>query len=42
MSTSSPFSESMGDEVLQIDSSVNRIHGRLITVLTAAYDKGPA
>jgi len=42
MSTSSPFSESMGDEVLQIDSSVTQLHGRLVTVLTAAYDRGPA
>ena len=39
MSTSSSFSESMGDEVLQIDRSVTRIHGPLVIVLTAAYDK---
>ena len=42
MSASSPFSESMGDKVLQIDSSVTQLHGRLVTVSTAAYDKGPA
>ena len=27
MSTGSPFSDSMGDEVLQTDSSVTRLHG---------------
>jgi copper oxidase (laccase) domain-containing protein len=42
MSTSSPFSDSVGDEVLQTDSSVTRLHGPLVTVLTAACDKGPA
>jgi len=42
MSTSSSFSESMGDNVLQIDSSVTQLHGPLVTVLTVAYDKGPA
>ena len=36
MSNSSPFSENMGDEMLQIDSSVTQIHGPLVTVLTAA------
>jgi hypothetical protein len=42
MSTSSSFSESMGDKVLQIDSSVTQLHGPLVTVVTVVYDKGPA